>query len=1536
MKQKLFTLLLAFIAAISFAGAKDIASGTFKNGGTWKISDQGELYINAIKIPDYTTQSRNIIALDQEYVLTKSSRLTYGDLVSVTSAPWGVYSEKINTIRIGSAVTEIGKSAFVGMSMVKKVTCDARSTNLKIGIWAFSDCFRLETFDFTHVSYISMGAFSCCVNLKSNNFPALQSVEVGAFNNCTSLASTGFLCLSQLPSATADIEGLKSIAELCKAGDSRFLSRNSNFYIVIPASNYSTFVYRFGETPFASYSICTVARGDAAWRLNKSGTLTVLQATGDFASPSDAPWYSLRNDIKSVAFENTRSVGKNAFKGYTNLTLISTMLHYVGVSAFEGCTNLKTADLSEVKTIGASAFANTKLGTVDLNAATIIASNAFDGAPLQYIKLGASLQTIGTQAFRNTLKGSSNRIVVMGAAPTTPSNAFENVTAANVTLTVPANIANTYEVAPWNSFTFDRTIAQFPVADSSLDPMWRLFDDGTLLIYKNVPNYTSAQAQPWYNYREFIKKIKIASGVTSIGNYAFAFPTGGISKVTVIESYFDNEHTPIKTLGAHAFENNDQLTEVSLRGLETIGDQAFNGCTRLKSYTFGSNLQSIGSKAFNGCPVEATMSLTTPTPPTVSSTTFQGMGVAAASAPGRNGVKAASSGQKSVKLDVPDAHISKYLAAQYWNLFSFEYIGEHGGIVESGQAYDGMYVLYSDSTMIVSASAPTNPQNINQGFSIQSSTKPKIKRVEIQGTLEKLGYQFEQCPNLEEVVLGPTFTTLYGSFYQCPKLKSINLENVLYIRPNGVRNAFEGCTSLTTVNIPNALEVSGFKGCTSLASVTLGGNAEIESNTFENCTALTSIDLGNAKVSGAEACFSGCTGLASVKFSGTKIPDEFFKNCSALTTIDLGSQIEEIGESAFEGTGLQKIYIQRPSAPETHADAFKNLTVSNIQLYRPYAFRYGYRTGDWYDMDWMDDEDYEELDFPMYFSIGSNAVGMIDESENLFIDAVTGGTIVANANDYIAPYAPYILNEIHIGNDVTSLPAGTVWTGMFHWVPENASRNLVIGSGMESLGDYAFYNNGWDCDLVIDCYALTPPTMQGAHVFNWNKVQNGSQCVATLNVVNDPAVVAAYRADPYWSKFSIAGTLAPADAPTECTVTFVDWDGTVLQTTTTRPGMSVTPPEDPVRPGYEFRGWDSQEYGWVLTDLTITATYYEDMYTVRFYDFDGTRLNEQQVRHGQAAVAPADPAEREGYTYAGWSEDFSHVTMDMNICAVFNPIMFTVTFQDKDGSPLSTQQVQWGTAAVAPEAPEVEGYEFVGWDTDFSCVKTDLFVKAVYQEAVSNVVSYVCDFTAKKTNHQNYNDTWTYDTDWDVFGAANNNGQWAYAKFGGKSATLANANPVYVADNKAFGREIKQIRVTFPSGSFSKTGMSANEWGAKVYSDLACTQLLYTVTGSDIDANGCTLMLTPESGKPWEAGSVIRVYWDLANTTSTNGIVLVDKIEYLTASDDNRPLWVTATGIEDVSIQPSAVSSQKILHNGILYIIRPDGAIYNATGVRVK
>jgi len=59
---------------------------------------------------------------------------------------------------------------------------------------------------------------------------------------------------------------------------------------------------------------------------------------------------------------------------------------------------------------------------------------------------------------------------------------------------------------------------------------------------------------------------------------------------------------------------------------------------------------------------------------------------------------------------------------------------------------------------------------------------------------------------------------------------------------------------------------------------------------------------------------------------------------------------------------------------------------------------------------------------------------------------------------------------------------------------------------------------------------------------------------------------------------------------------------------------------------------------------------------------------------------------------------------------------YTVKFVDKDGNELVSLKVKEGQAAIAPDAPVVEGYEFKGWDTDFSKVVSDLVIKPIYEE----------------------------------------------------------------------------------------------------------------------------------------------------------------------------------------------------------------------------
>ncbi len=58
---------------------------------------------------------------------------------------------------------------------------------------------------------------------------------------------------------------------------------------------------------------------------------------------------------------------------------------------------------------------------------------------------------------------------------------------------------------------------------------------------------------------------------------------------------------------------------------------------------------------------------------------------------------------------------------------------------------------------------------------------------------------------------------------------------------------------------------------------------------------------------------------------------------------------------------------------------------------------------------------------------------------------------------------------------------------------------------------------------------------------------------------------------------------------------------------------------------------------------------------------------------------------------------------------------FTVTFFDEDGSVIKTfKNIKWGEGVIPPSAPSREDRTFLGWDSPYFTVTSDLTVKAVY------------------------------------------------------------------------------------------------------------------------------------------------------------------------------------------------------------------------------
>lgn len=180
------------------------------------------------------------------------------------------------------------------------------------------------------------------------------------------------------------------------------------------------------------------------------------------------------------------------------------------------------------------------------------------------------------------------------------------------------------------------------------------------------------------------------------------------------------------------------------------------------------------------------------------------------------------------------------------------------------------------------------------------------------------------------------------------------------------------------------------------------------------------------------------------------------------------------------------------------------------------------------------------------------------------------------------------------------------------------------------------------------------------------------------------------------------------------TVTFMDGKNVLETFTNVTHGDTVTAPEVPKKDGKTFIKWDT-DFSKVTSDLTINAVYDVDTFTVTFKDGEKV-LETQTVEYEAAATAPdtARLSPPEGMHFAKWDKDFSKVTEDIEVSAVYEPNEYTVIFKNGE-TTLKTEMVKHGFAATAPNVYDTATKKFVGWDESFDNVTSDLIVNAKFE-----------------------------------------------------------------------------------------------------------------------------------------------------------------------------------------------------------------------------
>ena len=115
-------------------------------------------------------------------------------------------------------------------------------------------------------------------------------------------------------------------------------------------------------------------------------------------------------------------------------------------------------------------------------------------------------------------------------------------------------------------------------------------------------------------------------------------------------------------------------------------------------------------------------------------------------------------------------------------------------------------------------------------------------------------------------VVNYTWTSIIGSTYfpYLRKIEFINTNNIISIGGN----AFQGCSSLTSISLPDSLTSIGgntFYSCTSLTTINLPDSlTSIGSNAFYSCTSLTTISLPDSLTSIGNNAFYNCDSLKNV------------------------------------------------------------------------------------------------------------------------------------------------------------------------------------------------------------------------------------------------------------------------------------------------------------------------------------------------------------------------------------------------------------------------------------------------------------------------------------------------------------------------------------------------------------------------------------------------------------------------------------------------------------------------------------------------